>query len=183
MDYPAQDFASAGDPGDGETGSDGTVEPVVADNSAAVERLIAIFSETGRIVAKNRILFHGVRNGTGLTGSEALMLIEIVRAAEPCSVPQIGRSLGSPRQVVQRAIKVLERDGLIVPLPDKSHKRAPLLAPTELGRATIARIDAAAREIMAVMVASMPAASLDATHAGLVALREQIDRCIGVQED
>jgi DNA-binding MarR family transcriptional regulator len=63
-------------------------------------------------------------------------------------VPQIGRSLGVPRQIVQRAANSLVAAGLVETLPNPDHKRAALLGPTakgvELKRGIDARADALA---------------------------------------
>lgn len=183
VDYPADDFASPGGTGDGETGYHGAGALPIDLEAAAIKHLTGIFGEAARIAAKSRILFHGVREGTGLTGSETQTLVAIAHAADPISVPQIGRFLGTPRQVVQRAIKVLERNGLVAPLPHQDYKRAPLFEATRKGRAAIDTIDAAARETMALMIGRLPAETLAPIHAGLVTVREQIDRMIGVQDD
>ncbi len=70
-------------------------------------------------------------------------------------MPQIGRSLGHPRQVIQRAVNVLVDKGLIETAPNPDHKRAPLLIATPAGEQLKDQIDAraieAADELMQVL--------------------------------
>jgi DNA-binding MarR family transcriptional regulator len=69
---------------------------------------------------------------------------------EPLSVAGVAREMGITRQSVQRIADILAERGLAEYLPNPAHRRAKLLAPTQAGRAAIARIgpghaDAAAR--------------------------------------
>jgi DNA-binding MarR family transcriptional regulator len=69
---------------------------------------------------------------------------------EPLTVAGVAREMGITRQSVQRIADILAERGLAEYLPNPAHRRAKLLAPTEQGRAAIARIspghaDAAAR--------------------------------------
>jgi DNA-binding MarR family transcriptional regulator len=193
VDKPDQDFATPSSfwevVGSGDNDSDRPIGRVPSASltgaiieQSAVAHLIGIFGEANRITAKTRLLFGSVRAGTGLTGSEALTLVAVVHATVPPTVPQVGRFLGSPRQVIQRAIKVLERDGFVTLLHNPDHKRAPLLTPTDKGRTTIKAIDAATRKIVAGLAEGAEVAQLGSTHAGLLALREHIDRNLGVED-
>lgn len=193
MDKPVQDFASSSGFWEVVGHGDADMErPIGRKPSAsltgaiteqsAIAHLVGIFGEANRIAAKTRLLFGSVKEGTGLTGSEVLTLVAIAHATVPPTVPQVGRFLGSPRQVIQRAIKVLEREGYVSPLPNPEHKRAPLLEATAKGRQTVARIDADTRRIVSKLAQGADTASLGPTHAGLLALREHIDRSL-VAED
>ncbi|AXI76198.1 MarR family transcriptional regulator [Peterkaempfera bronchialis] len=71
----------------------------------------------------------------GLTGSQSLVLAAVIRAVQPPTVPQIGRSLGHTRQAVQRTADALAQRGLIEFVDNPDHKRARRLVPTERGRA------------------------------------------------
>lgn len=185
MDAPAQDFASGvvweetGPDSAGRRGDAGAVVPPpqpAADRQTAVAQLVGIFGEANRLTAKARLLFAGVRAGTGLTGSEVTTLVAIAHASTPQTVAQIGRYLGRPRQVVQRAIKVLERDGFITVTPNPDHKRAPLLTTRPKGRETVERIDGATRDIIDTLVDDCDVGQLGTLHAGLMALRQQVGR-------
>lgn len=59
---------------------------------------------------------------------------------EPLPVAGIARTMGITRQSVQRVADLLVERGLAVYRPNPAHRRAKLLAPTEEGRAAVARI-------------------------------------------
>ncbi|MFB6848000.1 MarR family winged helix-turn-helix transcriptional regulator [Streptomyces sp. NPDC056373] len=59
---------------------------------------------------------------------------------EPLPVSGIARAMGITRQSVQRIADLLVGKGLAEYRPNPAHRRAKLLAPTEQGRAAIARI-------------------------------------------
>ncbi|MFB7502547.1 MarR family winged helix-turn-helix transcriptional regulator [Streptomyces broussonetiae] len=59
---------------------------------------------------------------------------------EPLPVAGIARAMGITRQSVQRIADLLVGRGLAVYRPNPAHRRAKLLAPTEEGRAAVARI-------------------------------------------
>ncbi len=59
---------------------------------------------------------------------------------EPLPVSGIARAMGITRQSVQRIADLLVERGLAEYRPNPAHRRAKLLAPTEEGRAAIARI-------------------------------------------
>ncbi|MFJ8636861.1 MarR family winged helix-turn-helix transcriptional regulator [Streptomyces sp. NPDC093568] len=60
---------------------------------------------------------------------------------EPLPVSGIARAMGITRQSVQRIADLLVDKGLAEYRPNPAHRRAKLLAPTDDGRAAIARID------------------------------------------
>ncbi|WP_435284644.1 MarR family winged helix-turn-helix transcriptional regulator [Streptomyces koelreuteriae] len=60
---------------------------------------------------------------------------------EPLPVSGIARAMGITRQSVQRIADLLVERGLAEYRQNPAHRRAKLLAPTEEGRAAIARID------------------------------------------
>jgi DNA-binding MarR family transcriptional regulator len=60
--------------------------------------------------------------------------------AEPLPVSGIARVMGITRQSVQRIADLLVQRGLAEYRPNPAHRRAKLLAPTEEGRAAVARI-------------------------------------------
>lgn len=70
------------------------------------------------------------------------VLNAVVEAERPPTVPQIGRSFGHPRQLVQRAANALIAAGLIEAVPNPDHKRASLLRATDKGLALKREIDA-----------------------------------------
>jgi DNA-binding MarR family transcriptional regulator len=148
---------------------------------ARIHELVVILGEAIRVASRSQQLFARVREGCGLSGIEALTLIAIAHAAAPPTVPQVGRSLGHPRQVIQRAARVLEQRGLIQPEPNPGHKRAALLVATEAGRALGRSIDAQAAEIIADLADGLAlyTGMLSTMSEGLLALRDRIDERMG----
>ncbi|MCX5267484.1 MULTISPECIES: MarR family winged helix-turn-helix transcriptional regulator [unclassified Streptomyces] len=59
---------------------------------------------------------------------------------DPLPVSGIARAMGITRQSVQRIADLLVERGLAEYHPNPAHRRAKLLAPTEAGRAAVARI-------------------------------------------
>jgi len=87
-----------------------------------------------------------------LSDIEMTTLTATYEAKVPPTVAQIGRSLGHPRQVIQRAANSLVQAGLIQLEHNPAHKRASLLictnAGTSLKQADKARADAIAAALM-----------------------------------
>ncbi|MGV9569174.1 MarR family winged helix-turn-helix transcriptional regulator [Streptomyces nigra] len=75
----------------------------------------------------------------GLTASWWQVLGAVLR--EPLPVAGVARTMGITRQSVQRVADLLVDKGLAEYRPNPAHRRAKLLAPTEAGRAAVARID------------------------------------------
>jgi len=65
---------------------------------------------------------------------ETMVLTAVVEAQRPPTVSQIGRSLGHPRQVVQRAANRLIEERLLEAAVNPEHKRAQLLHATDAGK-------------------------------------------------
>jgi len=91
----------------------------------------AIFTAKGEALAK--------------LGDQTLARWVILDAIDdtPATVAQIARRRGIARQAVQRVADLLERDGLATYIPNPSHRRARLLAPTERGRDVVRTINRA----------------------------------------
>jgi DNA-binding MarR family transcriptional regulator len=150
------------------------VEPE-AEAQAKVGELVAIFAEIIRLDLRCRTIFARIRQEGGLSGIEVTTLMAIAHAPTPPTVPQIGRSLGHPRQVIQRAVRVLEEHGLMRLAPNPGHKRAALLVATEQGRALQRMIDAQAAEVLGDVAEGLDLEMLAALSDGLHLLRERID--------
>lgn len=95
--------------------------------------LVGLTDELIRLGGRMKATFAGARREKGLGDSEMAVLNAVVEAERPPTVPQIGRSFGQPRQVIQRATNSLIAAGLIETAPNPDHKRAVLLRPTERG--------------------------------------------------
>ncbi len=95
---------------------------------AMIEESILLKDSAQRILSREL-------SGPSLSRLEGLVLVSVVGADHPQTVPQIGRALGSSRQVIGRAANRLEELGFIRKLNNPDHKTAPLLEPTREGRA------------------------------------------------
>jgi len=125
----------------------------------------------GRLAAVN-----GDRGETGgLTGAQALVLTAVINAERPPTVPQIGRSLGHARQSVQRIANVLIAQGLVTSEENPDHKRAPLLLPTEAGRAVHGRLQDRAQVWIARITEGIDAGDIIAATKTLRTLRERLE--------
>ena len=115
--------------------------------------LVGLSDELIRLNGRLKSLFAEARRGAGLGDSEMGVLNAVVEADRATTVPQIGRSFGQPRQLVQRAANSLMAAGLIEAVPNPDHKRAVLLCATDKGltlkREVDGRADAKAAEVAA----------------------------------
>jgi DNA-binding MarR family transcriptional regulator len=90
-------------------------------------------------------------------------------------VPQIGRSLGHTRQSVQRiADRLIARD-LLASKENPDHKRAPLLVPTEAGRAAHGRVHERGRAWIARVTDGIDPEDIAGAAGVLRALRLQVE--------
>jgi DNA-binding MarR family transcriptional regulator len=155
--------------------------PAAEGGSARAAELIVILGEANRVAARCLQIFSRLREASGLSGLEVLTLMGISHAARPPTVPQVGRSLGHPRQVIQRAVRVLEEGGMVQMLPNPGHKRAALLVATEKGRELGRSIDAQAARIVGKLAEGLDL-DLDVLSAisdGLLTLGDRIDEYTG----
>lgn len=109
--------------------------------------LIQMIDEVLRLHGRLRTVFAGVNEMTGLSSTESMVLAAVIEAHSAPTVPQIGRSLGHARQIIQRAANALMAEGLISAEPNPHHKRAPLLLPTEKGYALKRKADDRAKKV------------------------------------
>jgi len=128
-----------------------------------------------RIRGRLREPFQAAHTGTGLSDMEITVLTAVYEAEQAPTVPRIGRSLGHPRQVIQRAANALIEQGLITLQDNPDHKRASLLAMTEKG---VAVKQATKAETDAITASLMDAVDADAVRQAtqlLNAIRQQIE--------
>ena len=93
--------------------------------------LLAVIGEVLRLQSSLEDLFVVVSDASSLTTLQKLVIFTVFDAPAPLTVPQIGRILGHPRQVIQRVANDLVKAGLIEKVPNPHHKRAMLLVPTD----------------------------------------------------
>jgi DNA-binding MarR family transcriptional regulator len=137
--------------------------------------LIGLSDEISRLQGRLKSTFAGARRAAGLNESELMVLNAVVEAERLPTVPQIGRSLGNPRQLVQRAADALMRAGLIEAVPNPDHKRAALLRATAQGIALKRQADAWADDMASGMAAALDPEAVIAVTRELHALRKQLE--------
>lgn len=137
--------------------------------------LVGLSDELIRLGGRMKATFAGARREEGLGDSEMSVLNAVVEADRPPTVPQIGRSFGQPRQLVQRAANSLMVAGLIEAEPNPDHKRAVLLRPTERGIALKREIDARADAIAAELGDGLDIETIRQATALLNTIRKQLE--------
>lgn len=131
--------------------------------------------EVARLRGRMRALFAEVRAEAGLAEMELTVLTATVNAAKAPTAAQIGRSLGHPRQVVQRAANRLAELGLVKFADNPDHKRASLIVATNAGRALKAADHARAQAITADLLARIDARAFAEAADRLGAIRAEIE--------
>ena len=137
--------------------------------------LVGLSDELIRLNGRLKGMFAGARRSEGLGDSELTVLNAVVEADRPPTVPQIGRSLGQPRQLIQRAANSLMDAGLIEAEPNPDHKRAVLLRATEEGIALKRGIDGRADAIAEEVAAEIDAEIVRQATGALRTIRKQLE--------
>lgn len=137
--------------------------------------LVGLSDELIRLNGRLKGLFAGARRSEGLGDSELMVLNSVVEADRPPTVPQIGRSLGQPRQLVQRAANSLIEAELIEAVPNPDHKRAVLLRATGQGVALKREIDARADAIAEEVTGNIDADLVRQATTLLGAIRKELE--------
>jgi DNA-binding MarR family transcriptional regulator len=96
--------------------------------------VVMLMDELVRLKTRFQSVFEGASSTMGVSHMELMVLTAVVESQTPPTVPQIGRSLGHPRQVVQRAANSLIAAKLLEPAANPDHKRAQLLHATSTGK-------------------------------------------------
>ncbi|WP_174275057.1 MarR family winged helix-turn-helix transcriptional regulator [Sphingomonas bacterium] len=143
--------------------------------SASHGPLVAMIDEIVRLGPRLRNLFNDTGATTGLTPLESTVLTAVAESRSSPTVPQIGRSLGHHRQVVQRAAITLTGLGLIEVRPNPDHKRANLLAITPAGKAVYRKIVSAAQVRLDDLVSAMDPVECERIAGELGAFRHKIE--------
>jgi len=137
--------------------------------------LVRLIDEVVRLQGRFKSIFAGSNGVTGLPAMELTVLTAVVEATSAPTVPQIGRSLGRPRQVIQRATNALIEAGLIEAVPNPHHKRAPLLLPTRRGKVVKRKADACALKAANAFLRRIDAARCSRLAEDLRELRGEIE--------
>lgn len=138
--------------------------------------LVQLVDEVTRLQGRFKSLFADIHRETGLKSMEDLVLNAITEADRPPTVPQIGRSLGHPRQVIQRAVNDLLDDGYLDKLPNPDHKRAPLFELTAKGARLKQRSDAQALAIANAFLQQVPGEQCQQLASALRDVRKAMER-------
>jgi DNA-binding MarR family transcriptional regulator len=144
--------------------------------------LIGLVDETTRLNGRFKSTFAQSRQHCGLGASEMMVLNAVVEATRCPTVPEIGRSLGHPRQTVQHAANALVARGLIETVPNPDHTRAMLLRATEKGIALKRKADSRADAIAQSLSASLDLQQVRAATLALRAVRKQLEARIRSEE-
>lgn len=136
---------------------------------------IALLDELARTRGRTIVAFREIHQGQALSELESVVLNAVVGAMRPPTVPQIGRSLGHARQVIQRATDGLVERGLIATADNPDHKRARLLVPTDAGRAIKATADAHGLALAEALTEGLDTETIVRATASLHAIREVIE--------
>lgn len=144
--------------------------------------LVGLSDELLRLNGRLKSLFADARRPDGLGDSEMAVLNAVVEADRPPTVPQIGRSFGQPRQLVQRAANSLIEAGLIEAEPNPDHKRAVLLTATPEGIARKRAIDARADTIAEDVAGTMDVAAIHKVTEALREIRKDLEARLRTRE-
>ncbi|MBV9510989.1 MAG: MarR family transcriptional regulator [Caulobacteraceae bacterium] len=137
------------------------------------ELLIDLIDEIirGRTRLPGAAAFHDRVELQGLAGT---VLTAVVLGEKP-TVPQIGRSLGYPRQTIQRQADLLVELGLVEFVENPDHKRARRLVATAEGRAAQHAAGQRSRIWADQFCANISAENLAITVETLRAIRMQLE--------
>lgn len=149
-------------------------------NSRA-ESFIHLIDQLARLRGRTNLLFGAIREEDQLTELEAVVLVAVTGARRPTTVPQIGRSLGHARQVVQRAADALAARGLVDWRDNPDHKRARLLVPTPAGTALKAAQDARGLALANEVTRGVDPALIASAAEALLHIREAMDENLRAQ--
>ncbi|MEU7282000.1 MarR family winged helix-turn-helix transcriptional regulator [Streptomyces sp. NPDC045431] len=131
---------------------------------------LGVFRLNGQLLAVSEKL----ARPAGLTAAWWQVLGAVLR--EPLPVSGIARAMGITRQSVQRIADLLVAEGLAEYQPNPAHRRAKLLAPTELGRESVARINPGHADLAARLAAELGEEAFDETARALERLSRALDR-------
>ena len=140
--------------------------------------LFALVDEVGRLNGRFKSAFVDARKGVGLGETEMTVLNSVVEADRPPTVPQIARSLGIARQLVQRAASSLIERGLITTAHNPDHKRALLLVAQPAGGAAKRQADVIGSRIVARLGSGLDLASVERAARELRSIRRALEACL-----
>ena len=144
--------------------------------------LALLADEVIRLNSRLKSLFADARRPDGLGDAELTVLNAVVEADQAPTVSQIGRSLGLPRQIIQRAANSLIEAGLIEALPNPDHKRAVLLRASAEGTARKRAFDMRADALAEAVTGPLDAASIGEAASALRLIRKDLEASLRAYE-
>lgn len=141
--------------------------------------LLAVIDELLRLQSCFETLFVDVSDASELSTLQKLVLFSVFDAPSPPTVPQVGRNLGHPRQVIQRIANELAEAGLLEKVPNPHHKRAMLLVPTAKANAMKRQAEQRALATAEAFLGTVSKARCTALASELGALRKAIEDFTG----
>jgi DNA-binding MarR family transcriptional regulator len=111
----------------------------------------ALYDVVRQIRPLHRALHRAVAarlEGSGITVAVRAVLERLLDEG-PQTVPQIGRSLGLPRQFVLRTVHAAEHAGLVLSAPNPAHRRSSLIKLTSAGLSRIQSIRRGEQSVLA----------------------------------
>lgn len=112
----------------------------------------------------------------GLTSARWQILGIVAYLPSPRTVSQIARTMGQSRQAVQRIVNDLEQAGTLAFRDNPAHKRAPLIALTDKGRALLAEAEARRVPWTEGLAADLGGHDIKAALSTLATLRKALER-------
>jgi DNA-binding MarR family transcriptional regulator len=139
---------------------------------------LAVIDEILRLQNRFEDLFADLSEASHLSTLQKLVIFAVFEAPVPQTVPQIGRDLGHPRQVIQRIANELVDEGLLEKAPNPHHKRAMLLLPTEKAQDMKRQAEARAFETADAFLSNFSARRCEDLAGELGALRQALEAYI-----
>lgn len=148
----------------------------MADRFRSRPPLVKLSDELFRLRGRLKALYKDAIALPEFSDLDVTVLNAVVEAQRAPTVPEIGRSLGLPRQSVQRSADVLMARGLLTRASNPHHKRAALLLPTEAGTSLKLQLDRRCQAQVDAVLPDLDTALVDRIVADLNDLRVTIEK-------
>jgi DNA-binding MarR family transcriptional regulator len=140
------------------------------------ELMIALIDEIIRGQTRIALVYDLAGGLQDLNKTGRSVLTAVVRATTPPTVPQIGRSLGYPRQTIQRHAEELVGLGFVEFVDNPDHKRAKRLVATHAGAAWYAEAHRRALDWAAKFTCGLDPEDLATAVGVLRQVRQRLER-------
>jgi len=136
---------------------------------------LAVIDEILRLQSCFEDLFAELSEASSMSTLQKLVLFAVFEAPVPPTVPQIGRELGHPRQVIQRVVNEMVDLDILEKTPNPHHKRAMLLVPTAKAQEMKRRAEERAFDTAEAFLANFSAPRCRELTGELKTLREALE--------